>query len=122
MRSPWRASISRPIRPGNLAAMDDQERRKREAEFFDRSSTTQFEDEIPLPNEHVRMLLEMLGPTAGEQVLDCGCGAGELALEIARDARAVVGFDLSLESVRLMGARAGRIGVPAPAGVVSLME
>ena len=102
--------------------MSESERRRREAEFFDRSSEAQFEDEIPLPNHHVRMLLDLLGPSTGMRVLDCGCGAGELALEIARDATMVVGFDLSLASVRLMDARAQRIGVPSPGGLVSVME
>jgi SAM-dependent methyltransferase len=98
------------------------EKLRREREFFDASSAAQVEDEIPLPNEHMQMLFAMLGSTEGERVLDCGCGAGELALEIARAASLVVGFDLSLESVKLMGARAERLAVQSPAGLVHVME
>lgn len=98
------------------------ERFKREAEFFDASSAAQFDSELPLPNTHVQMLFEQLGSTAGMRVLDCGCGAGELALAIAKDASLVAGFDLSLESVRLMRAHAERLGVPAPGGLASVME
>lgn len=102
--------------------MDDADRRKREADFFDASSSAQFEDEMPVPNEHVQMLLDMLGDVAGQRVLDCGCGGGDLALEVAPAAAHVVGFDLSEQSVRLMGARATRLGVTAPGGLTSVME
>lgn len=68
------------------------------------------------------MLRDLLGPPAGRRILDCGCGAGDLALELSRDGGDIVGFDLSPESVRLMGARAARLDVPAPGGLVSVME
>jgi ubiquinone/menaquinone biosynthesis C-methylase UbiE len=98
------------------------ERLDRERDFFDRTSSAQFSDDPQVPTEHMVALLHMLGSTRGMRVLDAGCGAGDLALEIARDAAEVVGFDLSLESVKLMSARAERLGVPAPAGLVSVME
>lgn len=100
----------------------DPDRLRREREFFDASSAAQFSDDAPVPTEHMVMLLEMLGDPKELRVLDCGCGAGELALEIAgRDAR-VIGFDLSSESVRLMHERAARLDVVAPGGLVSGME
>lgn len=102
--------------------MDEQERLKRERAFFDASSAAQFEDEIPPLTEHVERLLAMLGSARGLRVLDAGCGAGEIALALAPDAAGVTGFDLSFESVRLMGARAQRVGVPVPSGLVSVME
>jgi len=102
--------------------MDD-DRLRREREFFDASSTAQFEEEAPLPNEHMRFLLDRLpADMQGARVLDCGCGAGELAIEVARSGAEVHGFDLSFESVRLMGARAQRDGVSVPGGFVSVME
>lgn len=101
----------------------DPDRLRREREFFDASSSSQFADAVTdVPTEHMVALLELLGDVAGARVLDCGCGAGELAIEISRRGGTVVGFDLSPESVRLMGARAERLGVPAPGGLVSLME
>lgn len=95
---------------------------ERERAFFDASSAAQWEGELPPPSEHVAMLRELLGPVEGRHILDCGCGAGDLALELTRDGARVTGFDLSPESVRLMGARAARLQVPAPLGLVSVME
>lgn len=100
----------------------ERERLERERAFFDRSSAAQFDAEGPIPNEHVRMLLERLGPARDMTVLDCGCGAGELALELSEQGAHVAGFDLSQESVKLMRARADRVGVPSPGGLVSVME
>ena len=100
--------------------MDD-EKLRREREFFDASSASQFETEAPPPNEHVEMLLDLLGPVVGLRVLDCGCGAGDLALELANRGAHVTGFDLSPESIKLMHARAARIDASAP-GLVSVME
>jgi ubiquinone/menaquinone biosynthesis C-methylase UbiE len=101
---------------------DEKARLQREAEFFDASSAAQFSAELPLPNHHMRMLFDQLGNAAGMRILDCGCGAGELALEVARDAKQVVGFDLSLESVKLMRVHAQRLGVAPPGALTSVME
>ena len=95
------------------------ERRAREREFFDASSGAQFEAEPPPPTEHQRALFSLLGPVSGEVVLDCGCGSGELANELAVTASTVAAFDLSLESVRLMRLRSPG---PPPGGLVSVME
>lgn len=106
--------------------MDDSEnsvseRRRREREFFDASSASQFHTEAPPPNEHVQMLLSLLGPVGGLRILDCGCGAGDLALMLAERGAHVTGFDLSSESIKLMHARAERIDTTTP-GLVSVME
>lgn len=95
---------------------------ERERAFFDASSASQWEGELPPPGEHVAMLRDLLGPVEGRSILDCGCGAGDLALELARDGARVTGFDLSPESVRLMGTRAARLELPSPGGLVSVME
>jgi SAM-dependent methyltransferase len=95
---------------------------ERERAFFDASSSSQWEGELPPPGEHVAMLRDLLGPVEGRHILDCGCGAGDLALELARDGARVTGFDLSPESVKLMGVRAARLELPAPGGLVSVME
>lgn len=100
-------------------AMDD-DRLEREREFFD-AATAEQGIEPPPPTEHVERLLALLGDPTGKRVLDCGCGGGDLALEIAARGGRVVGFDLSEESVRLMRKRATALGAAAP-GLVSLME
>ena len=100
----------------------DQDRLRREREFFDASSAAQFHDDVPAPTEHVRALLAQVGNTRGLRVLDCGCGAGELAIPIADGGGTVTAFDLSPESVRLMLERAARGGLPAPLGLVASME
>lgn len=99
---------------------DEAERRAREREFFDASSGAQFAAEPPPPTEHQRALFDLLGSVQGEVVLDCGCGSGELANQLALTAARVAAFDLSPESVRLMRARAG--AGPVPDGLVSVME
>lgn len=102
--------------------MSERDRLEREREFFDASSAAQFEAEPPPPTEHMQILFRLLGPTDGERVLDCGCGAGELANRIAETAERVAAFDLSEQSVRLMAARAARAGVKPPGGLVNVME
>lgn len=101
--------------------MDD-DRIARERDFFDASSSAQAGLEPPPPNHHMAMLFELLGDVSGQRVLDCGCGAGELALELTSEADQVAAFDLSEESVKLMGARAHALDRPRPDGFVSVME
>lgn len=98
------------------------ERFQREQEFFDASSAAQFEAEPPPPNHHVEMLMELMGDPSGKRILDCGCGAGELALELTPTAEQVAAFDLSIESVKLMHNRAGMLDRPRPDGFASVME
>lgn len=99
-----------------------EERFEREKDFFDKSSAAQFEAEPPPPNHHTQMLMDLLGDPTGQRILDCGCGAGELALELTPRAKQVAAFDLSIESVRLMHARAGMLERPRPDGFASVME
>jgi SAM-dependent methyltransferase len=101
--------------------MSGDERLRREREFFDSSSAAQAGTEAAPPTHHVAMLLDRLGDARGARALDCGCGAGDLALEIARGGAEVHGFDLSPESLRLMRERARALGVNVPA-FVSVME
>src|SRR5437868_9493066 len=44
-------------------------------------------------------LIDLLGPQAGERILDLGCGTGHLTAKIAAVAAEVVGFDSSSEMV-----------------------
>jgi SAM-dependent methyltransferase len=98
------------------------DRFEREQAFFDASSAAQFEAEPPPPNHHMVMLFDLLGDVAGQRILDCGCGGGELALELTPTAAQVAAFDLSVESVRLMHTRAAMLDRPRPDGFASVME
>lgn len=102
--------------------MADDEHLHRERDFFDASSQAQYDAEPPPPNHHMDMLFARMGDPTGMTILDCGCGAGELSLELTREAKQVAAFDLSPASVALMDHRAGQLGVPHPDGFVSIME
>jgi SAM-dependent methyltransferase len=56
----------------------------------------------PLNRALQPVVLERLGDLSGQTVLDCGCGSGYLAAELARGgAREVVGLDFSPEFIAL---------------------
>ncbi|MEE8189423.1 MAG: methyltransferase domain-containing protein [Kiloniellales bacterium] len=61
--------------------------------------TARFVADLGLP------LLGLLAPTAGERILDLGCGDGELAEKIAASGAAVVAVDSSPEQVAAARAR-----------------
>lgn len=105
-----------------MSEPSERDRLARERDFFDASSSAQFDLEPPPPTEHMQRLFALLGDTTGETVLDCGCGAGDLANHIAATAARVAAFDLSGESVKLMHARAERLGRRPPGGLTSVME
>ena len=49
--------------------------------------------------EYGRDLLQLLAPQAGEQILDLGCGTGQLTAEIARSGAQVTGADNSASMI-----------------------
>lgn len=64
-------------------------------------------------NSITKPLLERLGATAGERVLDIGCGGGLAAIEVAKvvgPGGSVLGFDLSAPLVGLSTRRAAEAG------------
>ena len=64
-------------------------------------------------NSITKPLLERLGATAGERVLDIGCGGGLAAIEVAKAVGAdgsMLGFDLSAPLVGLSTRRAAEAG------------
>jgi 2-polyprenyl-3-methyl-5-hydroxy-6-metoxy-1,4-benzoquinol methylase len=69
----------------------------------------------PFPNrEHVEFLtfaMERLGPLAGQQVLEVGCGTGSLSVYLAHQQAHVTGIDVSEEAVRVAQRRAAANGV-----------
>lgn len=52
-----------------------------------------------------RVAIERAGVTAGEVVLDIGCGCGASSLALAPAARSVVGYDVSADVTRRESAR-----------------
>ena len=57
-----------------------------------------------------RLILTLLGDIRGRNVLDVGCGDGDLAVELWRRGAAVTGIDASPEMVEAARARAKREG------------
>ncbi|MEZ5169541.1 MAG: methyltransferase domain-containing protein [Acidimicrobiia bacterium] len=62
----------------------------------------------------VDVLMDALGLSAGDRLLDAGCGPGRHALEFARRGIEVLGLDISAEFIRM--ARAAAVDEALPAG------
>jgi SAM-dependent methyltransferase len=62
--------------------------------------------------------LALLGPVAGRDVLDAGCGSGPLAAQLTAAGARVTGFDVSPRMVELARAR----GLPGAASDVELSQ
>jgi trans-aconitate 2-methyltransferase len=58
-----------------------------------------YDDKHAFVWKHGAALLEMLGPRAGERVLDLGCGTGHLTAQLAAAGAEMVGIDSSPEMV-----------------------
>jgi ubiquinone/menaquinone biosynthesis C-methylase UbiE len=92
--------------------------RERERRFYDARAATLSAEELP-PREldpYERALLDALGPVAGRRVLEVGCGAGDVALELLDRGAELTAIDLSPAMVELAGRRAARF---RPEGVAS---
>ena len=64
-------------------------------------------------NQEVGFLLDALGLSPGDRLLDVGCGPGRHSLEFARRGVVAVGYDISQRFVDLGNAAALAEGVPA---------
>ncbi|MDG5818619.1 methyltransferase domain-containing protein [Natronococcus sp. A-GB7] len=60
---------------------------------------TAYDDDHSFVYEYGRDLLELLEPTAGERVLDLGCGTGELTAAVSDAGATAVGLDSSGEMI-----------------------
>lgn len=67
------------------------ELQKWDAEFYDRNHG--------FVSSHGRGLVELLSPKSGENILDLGCGTGELTSQIADSGAITLGFDASGEMI-----------------------
>ncbi len=60
-----------------------------------RWNATLYDDKMSFVSGYGRGVIELLQPKPGEQILDLGCGTGDLTEQIARSGAAVTGVDLS---------------------------
>jgi SAM-dependent methyltransferase len=82
----------------------------RERSFWDARTAGTDAAELPprAPDPYELSLLDALGPVDGLQVLELGCGAGDLSLELLRRGARLTALDLSAPSVELTAERAAR--------------
>lgn len=74
----------------------DQQARERAARFRLGQASLEFEDDSFLDHETwIRPAFDQLGPLAGKEALDYGCGHGMAAVVLARAGAKVTAFDLS---------------------------
>jgi SAM-dependent methyltransferase len=115
MRPSWRSA----------AARSEREVRARERAFYDAEASARDPDERPpaSPDRFEAALLDALGPVDGLRVLELGCGAGDLSLELLRRGALLTAVDVSPGMVELARARAARFRPEAePRFVVGAAE
>src|SRR2546430_13902173 len=61
--------------------------------------------------QEVEFIAETLGATAGERLLDVGCGPGRHSLEFAKRGLQVLGIDISPEFIAIAHSRAAEAGL-----------
>jgi SAM-dependent methyltransferase len=82
----------------------------RERAFYDARTAGTDAAELPPAEPHPfeLSLLDVLGPVEGLHVLELGCGAGDLSLELLRRGARLTALDISPASVELTRERAAR--------------
>jgi SAM-dependent methyltransferase len=82
----------------------------RERAFYDARTAGTDPAELPPVEPHAfeLSLLDALGPVEGLRVLELGCGAGDLSLELLRRGARLTALDISPASVELTRERAAR--------------
>ncbi len=102
------------------ALMDKKEIRELEQLFWDREAKSckyvdKFSEgdtpKIVEKNILLRNLTLSLGDTRGKEILDCGCGMGNLSVYLAMKGAYVKGFDISSEMVKVARVNARKNGV-----------
>jgi ubiquinone/menaquinone biosynthesis C-methylase UbiE len=97
--------------------MSDQGLEAREREFYDRVAEGMGPEELRrrAPDSYDRSILDALGPLQGRTVLEAGCGAGELSLELVDGGAQLTGLDVSPRMIEMARRRVQRL---APAASV----
>jgi ubiquinone/menaquinone biosynthesis C-methylase UbiE len=85
------------------AARREEDARERERAFYDAQAATR---SPTAPDAYDAALLDALGPVEGASVLELGCGAGDLSLELLRRGARLTAVDISPGMVELARSRA----------------
>jgi len=86
--------------------------RKSWKEFFDAHAPNYMKNSFTAGTSgEVRFLMDELKLSAGERVLDVGCGTGRHAVELAKQGYRVVGVDVSVNMLALAKLAAAKAGV-----------
>jgi ubiquinone/menaquinone biosynthesis C-methylase UbiE len=93
----------------------------REREFYDRVAGGLAPEELPrrAPDAYERSILEALAPLEGRRVLEAGCGAGDLSLELLDRGAELTALDVSPAMVEVARRRVERL---APGAAVRWLE
>jgi SAM-dependent methyltransferase len=70
----------------------------------------------------VAAVLERVGPVAGRQVVDLGCGTGQLSLPLSADAGSVLAVDISSAMIERLNAKALAANAGNLAAIVAPVE
>lgn len=57
------------------------------------------------------LMLKMAGDVSGKDILDIGCGTGELSLKLAHTAKSVLGMDISTKMLNLAKEKNSRVNI-----------
>ena len=66
----------------------------------DQWNATLYDQNHAFVTNYGQSLVELLNPQVGEQILDVGCGTGDLANQIAQSGAQVHGIDASLNMIQ----------------------
>lgn len=90
--------------PATIRTLHQERTWSRRAQEWDHSSMPGLEDVATA-------VIQRAGPIDGCDVVDLGCGSGQLTLRLASQARSVLAVDFSADMLNLLRARAADVGI-----------
>ncbi len=90
--------------PGSIRTQHQEKTWSKRAASWDHSS-------MPGLEKIAAAVLDYAAPVEGCDVVDLGCGSGQLTLDLARQAKSVLAVDFSAEMLELLGQRAAKAGL-----------